>query len=85
MCDTITNPYAKIICQQQRSNVTITNNMDCNSYVDKILEQNCNDSKNIINSYIASTPLFNSLNISNADDLFSSINTLTKPNTEGNT
>lgn len=84
MCDTITNPYAKIICQQQKSNVAITNNMDCNSYVDKILEQNCNDSKNIINSYIASAPLFNSLNISNADDLFSSVNALTKPNTEGN-
>lgn len=84
MCDTITNPYAKMICQQQKSNITLSAGMDCNMYVDKILEQNCDQSKNIINGYITSTPLFNSLNISDADDLFSSINSLTKPNTNGN-
>ena len=84
MCDTITNPYAKMICQQQRSNIPLSTGMDCNMYIDKILEQNCDQSKNIINSYITSTPIFNSLNISNADDLFSSINSLTKPNTNGN-
>jgi len=84
ICDTIQNPYAKMICQQQTPKVPISTNMDCNLFVDKILEQSCNESKNIINGYISSTPIFNSFNISNADDLFNSINGLTKPNTDGN-
>jgi len=84
MCNTITDSYAKLICEQQTQKVIISNNMDCNLYVEKILEQNCNESENIINSYISSTPIFNTLNISDADDLFSSINALTEPNTDGN-
>ena len=81
-CTKITDPIAKLVCQQQ-SNIK-NPSTKCNEYIDQMLKKNCDQSQNMIDSYIKSTPTFASLNINNADDLYSTIYSLVDANTYGN-
>ncbi len=74
-CDSMTDPLAKSICQKQKSNVIIKANesIDCNNYVDQVLSKNCTNTRELIDDYIKSTPVFSSFNISNADELYNSL------------
>lgn len=85
-CDLITDPSAKLVCKNKDRVVFPTNQstLQCDDFVNQLMQISCDQGRNLINTNIASVPLFASLGIRNADDLYGSIyNALTTTN-DGN-
>jgi len=86
ICDSIMDPVSKAVCLAHHQNITFapSNTMSCEEYSTQLAQKNCLAKKQALNEYISDTPLFETFEIYNADDLYAALYSLVSSNTDGN-